>query len=467
MKRRAKKSRELEHWLQACATPVFVLNAERCVSAFNAGCQTLTGWSAAEVLGVECRYASVADVSGLEGLAAGLCPPPEVLAGSEVSMPAYLVHRNGETLPQMLHFFPLQDEAGQVCGVLGLIAPLNQPRGAVKASPARELHAELAALRTTLRVRFGPNTIVASCAPLRKVLTQVELAQQCTASVLLVGETGTGKEHLARLIHLGSAARGSWLVPLDCRHLGPEELDRVWNRLQDLQRLSENPGPQPGTVYLADADELHRDLQQKIVDAFHPDSFHPDEATAQPQVRLLASLQADPARALAEERILPRFLDLVSTLTIEVPPLREREHDVRLLAQHFLEEANRQGTKQVAGFDDDAAELLLRYHWPGNLDELSLVVREAHAQGIDSLIHATDLPFRFRSALEARELPPPPEPPPVQLEELLTRIEFRLITEALERSKYVKSKAAERLGINRGKLYRRMEQLGIEDLEAE
>lgn len=460
MKRRLKKSRELEHWLQESATPLFVLDAERCLSGFNAGCQALTGWTSAEVLGVECRYASVADVTGLEALASSLCPPPEVLAGSEVSVPAFLVHRDGQSLPRMLHFFPLRDEAGQVSGALGLVAPLNQPRPAVRVSAARELHAELAALRTTLRLRFGPNTLVASSPPMHKVLTQVELAQQSASSVLLVGEAGTGKEHLARLIHLGSAARASWFVPLECGHLGPEELDRVWNRLQDVHRLAESPGPQPGTLYLADADLLHRDLQQRLVI-----EFMTDDVAIRPRIRLLASLRSSPAEALVSERIRPDFLALLSTLTIEVPPLREREDDVRLLMQHFLEDANRQGVRQVGGFDDEATQLLLQYDWPGNLDELSIVVREAHAQSTDSLIHHAHLPFRFRSALEARELPPPPEPLPIQLEDLLTRIEFRLVSEALERSKYNKSKAAERLGINRAKLYRRMQQLGIEDRE--
>lgn len=479
MTKRTRKTNAFERRLAATATPVFVLDAERRVRAFNAGCEALTGFSAGEVVGEICPYASTAETAGVQALVAGLCPPPDAFAGQEVNVPAYIAHREGDALPRLLHYFPLRDEDDRVTGVLGLILPIRQPAAATPVSPARQLHAELAALRISLRNRFGPNSLVCRSAVMSKVLAQLQLAQQCAAFVLLEGEAGAGKEHLARVIHFGSPAKANWFVPLDCRRLGPEELSRVLNRLLEVHqpRPLAGPVPQPGTVYLADVEFLPRDLQQLLATAFAA-----DDPARRPPLRLLAStssqhltVEADtnsPPSPLAVSPpteaapLRPDFLALVSTLTIQVPPLRQRGDDLPLLAQHFLEEANRESPTQKEGFDESIWPLFHQYRWPGNLDELAAVIRDAHAQSGESLIKPHDLPFRFRSALDAQLLSPPAEALPLPLDPLLTKVETQLITLALERSKYNKSKAAELLGINRARLLRRIVQLGIEDLKA-
>ncbi|MDB5386733.1 MAG: helix-turn-helix Fis-type [Planctomycetaceae bacterium] len=155
----------------------------------------------------------------------------------------------------------------------------------------------------------------------------------------------------------------------------------------------------------------------------------------------------------------------LGTLTIQLPPLRDREADLPLLAQHFLGEQNRKHEKQLSGFAPDVWPSMQRHAWPGNLDELQLVVQEAYEVASDKQIKLADLPFRFRTALEAQDSPPPISIQPLPLDEMLLRVETNAIQIALERSKFNKSKAAEILGINRPRLYRRMEQLGIEDRE--
>ena len=108
-----------------------------------------------------------------------------------------------------------------------------------------------------------------------------------------------------------------------------------------------------------------------------------------------------------------------------------------------------------------------RYNWPGNLDELRRVIQEASAVATDITVKVADLPFRFRTALQAQDAPPANVPRPLPLDKMLTQVESNAIQLALERSRYNKTKAADLLGINRARLYRRMEQLGIEDRESE
>jgi transcriptional regulator with PAS, ATPase and Fis domain len=450
-----KKTNDLNAWLGSTATPVFVLDSERRICAFNEGCQLLTGWDAGAVVGEACHYGSVPEIAGAAAHAASLCPPPEVFAGAEASVPASLVHREGHALPRMLHFFPLRDEKERLSGVVGIVSPLPSAGPGADTTPARQLHAELAALRMSLGTRFASNTPVSRSTAMRRVLAQVELAMNSQAFVLLTGGPGTGKEHLARVIHFGGAGRANVFIPLDCRRLGPDELNRVWNRI--LESHQTGPGrrdqasPLPGAVFLADVEFLPRDLQERLVRIF-----------SQPvPLRLLASTCLVPQELASEERIRPDFYALISPLAIELPPLAQRPDDLPLLAQHFLEELNRQEPKQVGGFEEPVWPLLVRYEWPGNLDELAAVVREAHAHATGTLIRTDDLPYRFRTALAAQELSPPPEPMPIPLDPLLTRVETRLITLALERSRNNKSRAADLLGINRARLLRRIEQLQI------
>ena len=480
MAKRKKKSTELDYWLAGAGLPVFVIDADRILRAFNAGCQELTGWAAADVLGQACHYGSSAEAAGAAALAASLCPPPEVFAGQETAAPAYLFHQQGHALPKLVNYFPLRDEKGRTTAVLGVVAPLPIVTER-DISPARQLHAELAALRMTSRARFGPNTLVAQSAAMRRVLSQIELAQKTQACVLLTGAPGAGKEHVARVIHVGGAGKSQSFVPLDCRRLGADELTRIWNRIVESHQISHgaNPAPLskpvaqqvvqpgtksganplPGTVLLVDVEFLPRDLQERLV------VFFTGSGISNSGLRLLSSSCLGLEELGADQRLRPDFYALISPLAIEMPPLSRRPEDLPALAQHFLEELNRQEQKQTGGFDEQIWPLLTRYAWPGNLDELADVVRAAHMQAAETLVRPHDLPFRFRNGLAAQEMSPPPEPPALLLDPLLTRLETRLITLALERSRNNKSKAADLLGISRARLLRRIEQLQVGHLE--
>ncbi len=155
---------------------------------------------------------------------------------------------------------------------------------------------------------------------------------------------------------------------------------------------------------------------------------------------------------------------LVATLTIELVPLAQRLEDLPLLAQMFLEQVNAEGGRQVAGFTPEALDELSGYAWPGNLDELAALVREAHASAADTVITPRDLPQQLRLAADAARWAPRPQQP-IDLAGTLERIETELIQRALDRAKGNKSRAAELLGLTRPRLYRRLVQLGLQGAE--
>jgi len=178
---------------------------------------------------------------------------------------------------------------------------------------------------------------------------------------------------------------------------------------------------------------------------------------------LVAATTGDLRPAVDREDVLPELFYLLTPLSIELPPLRRRGEDLPLLAQHFLEAMNPGSDKQVTGLAEGVLEKFREYNWPGNLDELAAVLEEARTACRGSTIGLGDLPFRFRSGLDAQAVAPSATFSPEPLEEYLARIEAEQIRRALKQSRQNKSKAAELLGVTRARLYRRMEALGIDD----
>ncbi len=458
MTRRQTTTGNLTRLLGGGSTPLYVVNGQRKILVFNRGCEELTGFAAEDVVGQICHYGSSGETP-VEELTAVLCPPPDVLAGEQRSVPAYLVSQSGASLPRMLNYYPFCDERGQVLHVLAIVSSLPKPPPAADPTAVQAVHAELAALRGALRQRFGRQTLICQSLATRRLLNQIELGMRCHASIFLFGESGTGKQHVARVIHYGSSEKNTAFVAIDCRNLAPSEVDRTVTRLLETATdpAARKTGISAGSLFLGHVEHLPRDVQRRIVKAF--------AANETPALRLFSSSTTSLSEAVGREELLPELHALLTTLTFELPPLRDRREDLLLLAQHFLEEINRRGGKQVGGFTREVAGAFAQYNWPGNLTELSKVVAEAHAAAAGEMVQQNDLPFRFSTGMDAQKLAPVEQFTSIPLEQMTADYETQLIKRALRQCKQNKSQAADLLQINRAKLYRRMEVLGIDDAE--
>jgi DNA-binding NtrC family response regulator len=294
---------------------------------------------------------------------------------------------------------------------------------------------------------------------MRRVLAQVQLAIPSHGSVLLQGEPGTGREHLSRVIHFAGPGAGRWYVPLDCQRLSASELERMLSRLLEVHAGTAPSGGTslPGTLYLAEVDHLPRDLQQRLCRLCVPSTGR-DTA---PQVRILASTARPWKELLAEDRLLDELALQLTPLVIEMPPLCERREDIPLLAQHFLEDCNRRTSREVSGLTDEALRVLQAWSWPRHLDELAEVLREAHASSQSPQLGVDDLPARLRTPLQP--IAPPAQQPQLNLDQILLEAERNVISLALQRSRQNRTKAAALLGIQRTRLIRRLEALGLAD----
>lgn len=449
----------LAAWLSETSTPVFVLDARRVVLFFNRGCEKLTGWSAAEVVGRTCDYAAQADPQDVASLTGVLCPPPDLPAGSATIVPARILRRDGTLLTRDIHFLPLPDPATAGLHVLGVIV---EAAPAVGGDAPPQLHAELAAVRAELHRRYHLDTLIARSPAMLRAAEQVRLATSAPVAVFITGEAGTGREYVARLIHAHGPRRLQAFIPLDCAHLTEFELQRTLRRLA-APLLDEPPDPafRPGALCLRQVSRLPRELQQFLLDQLLPPSGGVGESP-----RLLACDTFTPEAAVAAGQLLPELAFRLTTLRIDLPPLRERPEDLPLLAQFFLEQVNRDVDRQCGGFSQDVLDQFRRYHWPGNVRELRLVVEECHAAARGPIVVEADLPFRFRTGRDAQKVGPPPRPRAFHLAEYLESIERQEIERVLRECRHNRALAARCLGLTRARLYRRMQQLGLDSPEA-
>jgi DNA-binding NtrC family response regulator len=287
---------------------------------------------------------------------------------------------------------------------------------------------------------------------MQRVRRLARLAVDSTASVLIVGESGTGKEHLASAIHYGQNLEQSGaFVPIECQILEQELI--VATIYAFRKRFQREETSRRHTLFLKDAEALPTTLYPLIAEF----------ATAgYANQRLIATSTLTPNQWTNHEL----FPVVLGTITIELPPLRQRKEDIPMLAQMFLEEHNKAANRQRSGFTSDALDFLVQYYLPGNIEELEQLVTEAHRQSTSTLITVSDFPARIRNVLEAASQIPA-DNKPIELEPFLRNIERELIERALHLAGNNKSKAAELLGITRPRLYRRLEFFGLLDSESE
>jgi DNA-binding NtrC family response regulator len=447
----------LETALNSVESPVFLIDARRRVAFLNRGGEQLTGWTLADVGSSICEFVSDVETSHVEELTSALCPPPDAFESPSTPTPRFFVHRETrETASRLVHFFPLKDEDGTVF-VLGVVTDPPKARATPERSILTDVHAELAALRHSIRERFSLSSLVAKCRSMLRVLRQIDVARGTKAAVHISGPAGSGRDHIARVIHYESPSSAKAFVPVDCRNVPARELRESIGRLvqTDWAELSPVEALQPGCLCFFHVDEMPRDVQERFLNFVESDSA----AAFRDRVRIVSTSDSGLDAALHDERLLERLYFLLTPLPIPLPPLAERGDDLLLLAQHFLERENRGRSLQVSGFADDVQRKFAEYTWPGNLDELRAVVTEAAATCDESTVRLSHLPFRFRTGLDGQQLGPKLAVEP--LDEMLARIEREHLEAALRQATGNKAQAARLLGLTRASFYRRLQNHGL------
>jgi len=326
----------------------------------------------------------------------------------------------------------------------------------------RDLRKEVKQLRIELARSHGLENIIAASPNMTALLGKVAQVADSNVSVLLTGESGTGKDLLARALHFLSPRRVGPFVPVNCAAI-PESL--IESELFGHARGAFTDAKQSklglfvaathGTLFLDEIGEMLPSVQAKLLRVIEDKRVRPLGATGETtvDVRVIAATNADLEKAVADGRFRSDLFYRIATVTIAVPPLRDRPEDIPLLIKHFLLRASAEAGKNPPQLDPETMDLLTHYRWPGNIRELQNAIQQAVILCSGSQVTRADLPGRITGDHHA----------PTHLEQLASR---RMPLEDVERE-YARAvlasvnghrgEAAAILGVDRKTLTRKLE----------
>ena len=289
------------------------------------------------------------------------------------------------------------------------------------------------------------------------------------ATVLITGESGTGKELIAKSIHHNSRRKDHPLVVVNCAAITETLLEsELFGHEKgsftgaDKRREGRFMQADKGTIFLDEIGETSAAMQAKLLRVIQEREIQRvgGEETLSVDVRILAATNRNLEEDVKNGKFREDLFYRLNVVTLRIPPLRERQDDTPLLAQHFLEKYAKKNHKQVKGFSPLAMDMLLKYAWPGNVRELENVIERAVILLPDEHITEKELPVTITSSYaEKSEWVAPP--PPVAANRPLEEVEKEAILATLNDSGGNKSETARRLAINRKTLHKKLKDYGI------
>jgi two-component system response regulator HydG len=319
-----------------------------------------------------------------------------------------------------------------------------------------EDHANLS--RAALSSPTGFGGLIGESAPMRRLYELIAKVSQSTSPALILGETGTGKELVARCIHFTGLRRGEGFVPVDCSALTPTLVEsELFGHVKgaftgaDYSKRGLLQGANDGTVFLDEIGELPLFLQAKLLRALQEKEIRPVGSTERIpiNVRVVAASNRDLEAEVRAGTFRQDLFYRLNVVQIRVPALRERKIDIPHLVAYFLQKFS-DPLLSVRAVSDDALQRLMAYDWPGNVRELQNAIERAVALSSNSVLTAEDL----ESVPLATDFSVADETELVSLAEL----ERRAVIHALRETGGDKFAAARLLGIGKTTLYRKLKE---------
>ena len=326
----------------------------------------------------------------------------------------------------------------------------------------RRLQQENVLLKRTLKTAHQFSNIIGTSDVMVSVFQMIQTIAPTSSTVLIAGDSGTGKELVARAIHFNSLRKDHPFVALNCGALSETLLDsELFGHVRgaftgaDTNKKGLIEVAERGTIFLDEIGEMSPLVQVKVLRVLQERKFRrlggTDEVDA--DIRIIAATNRDLAKMVAEGQFREDLFYRINVIPVRLPALRERREDIPLLAEHFVARFAKAMGKPVRTISGDALELLKGYAWPGNIRELENALERAVALERTPSILADSLPDQIRSgshAVAAAAAAPPEGFPEqgFQLEQHVQHLEREYIAEALRRAGGVKMRAAELLGMS-------------------
>ncbi|WP_028584724.1 sigma-54 interaction domain-containing protein [Desulfogranum mediterraneum] len=431
--------------LESISDGVFTVNHEWRIMSFNRAAEEITGIPRSEAIGRFCWEVFRSN------MCEGDCALKRTMKEGKafVSSSTYIINSDKKRIPINVSTAPLQDEHGKVLG-------------GVETFRDNTLVEEL---RKELSGGFILGDMVSNSDAMHRIFAVLPQIAESDSTVLIEGETGTGKEMMAKALHRQSLRRDKPFLAINCGALPDTLLESelfgykagaFTNAARDKQGIF--AAAQGGTILLDELGETSPAFQVKLLRVLEEREFQPLGSVVREKsdVRILAATNRELSRLVEQGRFRRDLFYRVNIVSLQLPPLRERREDIPLLAERFIAKMNRLGGKSVSGLSPEALSLLMGHSFPGNIRELENMIEHALILCSQGEITPAQLPSYL-----VQQGPPIPEEASPDIHAAVERTEVELIHAALERHGYNRTAAARELGMHKSTLFRKVKKLGI------
>jgi len=435
-----------ESILESISDGVFTVDADWRITSFNRAAEVITGIRRRDAIGKTCSDVFRANMCEVD------CALRHTVKTAKpiVNKSAFIVNADGHRVPISVSTAILRDDRSRIIGGAETFRDL---------SLVEELRKELEG-----RIQVGD--LVSRSAAMRRVFDLLPQIAPSDATVLIHGETGTGKELLARAIHNLSPRKNKPFVPVNCGALPDTLLESElfgYERGAFTGAVKDKPGrfalAEGGTVFLDEIGDISPALQVRLLRVLQERTYEPlgGTQTRYADVRIIAATHRDLAALIRKGSFREDLFYRLNVVKLDLPPLRKRKEDIPLLVEHFVTRFNRRQGKSVAGVAPDVMALLMAHDYPGNVRELENIVERAFVLCGAGKIERVHLP---------PELIGQPAAAPASAGETIAAqthaAEAQAIRVALEHCGFNRLAAARELGLHKSTLFRKIKALGLD-----
>jgi PAS domain S-box-containing protein len=430
--------------LESISDGVFTVNRDWIITSFNKSAERITGVRRSQAVGSHCF-----DVFK-SNMCAGICPLRKTLKTGKplINRTGYIINPDGEKKPISVSTALLYDKKGNILG---------------GAETFRDL-SELEDLKTQLKNRATLGRMTTNSPAMEKIFRILPAISGSASTVLIQGETGTGKELLARTIHSESPRKEKPFIAINCGALPDALLESElfgYKKGAFTGADKDKPGrfalAKSGTVFLDEIGEISAAMQVKLLRVLQEREYEPlgSVAPEKADVRVICATNRDLSVMVRNNGFRQDLFYRINVVTIKLPSLRERREDIPLLAGEFLRRFNTVMNRNIEGFTPEAYSALYAHDWPGNIRELENAVERAVLLCSGRRIDAVCLDLDASASLPFSGTDTKP------LAGAKGTAERVAIIKALEENDGSRIKAARALGIDKATLYRKMAKYGI------
>ncbi len=331
----------------------------------------------------------------------------------------------------------------------------------------RRLQTENVTLRSQLDKKFGMENIIGASAPMQQVFEIVQQVAPSRATVLITGETGTGKELIAHALHNLSPRKNGPFVAVHAAALPSTLLEsELFGHEKGAftgaveRRIGRFEMADGGTLFLDEVGEIEPAMQVKLLRVLEERRFERvgGTKTIESDVRLVAATNKDLKKLVSGGKFRDDLFYRLSVVSVVLPPLRERREDIALLVSAFLEQCSRENNKPVREITQEALNVLMAYDWPGNVRELRNTIEQMVVLSRTERLTLRDVPAAVRGGADLTKISV------VRAGMTVEQAERQLIVQALKESAGNRTRAAQKIGVSRRTLHRKLKKYGLENL---